>query len=143
MALETPPDKREAGRSFATVLKLMEEYPEYKFMSSQAQLYAFVKEDYPEVYEGIKKMIAAGRWEVEGSMWVESDTNVTSGESLVRQFLVGKRFFKDEFGVDNKIIVAPRCFRLQRGAPADYEEGRHQLLHDHKDILERVQQSAL
>lgn len=92
--------REKAGRSFATVLKLMEEYPEYKFMSSQAQLYAFVKEDYPEVYEGIKKMIAAGRWEVEGSMWVESDTNVTSGESLVRQFLVGKRFFKDEFGVD-------------------------------------------
>ncbi|MBS7361833.1 MAG: hypothetical protein KIG24_05840, partial [Oscillospiraceae bacterium] len=83
------------------------EYPEYKFMSSQAQLYDFGKLDYPEVYEGIKKLVAAGRWEVEGSMWVEADTNVTSGESLVRQFLVGKRFFKDEFGVDNKIMCSP------------------------------------
>lgn len=109
--------REKAGRSFATVLKLMEEYPEYKFMSSQAQLYAFVKEDYPEVYEGIKKMIAAGRWEVEGSMWVESDTNVTSGESLVRQFLVGKRFFKDEFGVDNKIMWLPDVFGYSAALP--------------------------
>lgn len=109
--------REKAGRSFATVLKLMEEYPEYKFMSSQAQLYSFVKEDYPEVYEGIKKMIAAGRWEVEGSMWVESDTNVTSGESLVRQFLVGKRFFKDEFGVDNKIMWLPDVFGYSAALP--------------------------
>ena len=109
--------REKAGRSFATVLKLMEEYPEYKFMSSQAQLYAFVKEDYPEVYEGIKKMIAEGRWEVEGSMWVESDTNVTSGESLVRQFLVGKRFFKDEFGVDNKIMWLPDVFGYSAALP--------------------------
>ena len=109
--------REKAGRSFATVLKLMEEYPEYKFMSSQAQLYAFVKEDYPEVYEGIKKMIAAGRWEVEGSMWVESDTNVTSGESLVRQFLVGKRFFKEEFGVDNRILWLPDVFGYSGALP--------------------------
>ncbi|MBQ2774519.1 MAG: alpha-mannosidase [Clostridia bacterium] len=109
--------REKAGRSFATVLKLMEEYPEYKFMSSQAQLYDFVKQDYPEVYEGIKKMVAAGRWEVEGSMWVESDTNVTSGESLVRQFLIGKRFFKDEFGVDNKIMWLPDVFGYSAALP--------------------------
>ena len=109
--------REKAGRSFATVLKLMEEYPEYKFMSSQAQLYDFVKQDYPEVYEGIKKMVAAGRWEVEGSMWVEADTNVTSGESLVRQFLVGKRFFKDEFGVDNKIMWLPDVFGYSAALP--------------------------
>ncbi len=109
--------REKAARSFATVLKLMEEYPEYKFMSSQAQLYAFVKEDYPEVYEGIKKMVAEGRWEVEGSMWVEADTNVTSGESLVRQFLVGKRFFKQEFGVDNKIMWLPDVFGYSAALP--------------------------
>ena len=62
-------------------------------------------------------MIAAGRWEVEGSMWVESDTNVTSGESLVRQFLVGKRFFKDEFGVDNKIMWLPDVFGYSAALP--------------------------
>ncbi len=109
--------REKAGRSFATVLKLMEEYPEYKFMSSQAQLYEYVKEDYPEVYEGIKKMVKAGRWEVEGGMWVEPDTNVPSGESLVRQFLVGKRFFKKEFGIDSKIMWEPDVFGYSAALP--------------------------
>ena len=102
--------REKAGRSFATVLKLMEEYPEYKFMSSQAQLYDFVKQDYPEVFERIKQAVKDGKWEVEGSMWVEPDTNVPSGESLVRQFLIGKRFFKEEFGVDTKIMWEPDTF---------------------------------
>jgi len=106
-----------AGRSFATVLKYMEQYPEYVFMSPQAQLYDYVKKDYPEVYEGIKRRIAEGRWEAEGSMWVESDTNVVSGESLVRQFLVGKRFFKDEFGVENKIMWLPDVFGYSGALP--------------------------
>jgi alpha-mannosidase len=105
------------GRSFATVLKLMEEYPEYKFMSPQAQLYDYCKHDYPEVYEGIRQRVKEGRWEVEGSMWVEADTNVTSGESLVRQFLVGKRFFKDEFGVENKIMWLPDVFGYSAALP--------------------------
>ena len=68
---------------------MMDEYPEYKFMSPQAQLYDFVKHDYPDVYEGIKQRVREGRWEVEGGMWVEADTNISSGESLIRQFLVG------------------------------------------------------
>ena len=106
-----------ACRSFSTVLKLMEEYPEYKFMSSQAQLYEYVKEDYPEVYEKIKERVKEGRWEVEGSMWVEADTNVASGEALVRQFMVGKRFFRDEFGVDNKIMWLPDVFGYSAAIP--------------------------
>lgn len=105
------------GRSFATVLKLMEQYPEYKFMSSQAQLYDYVKQDYPEVYEKIKERIREGRWEAEGSMWVESDTNVVSGESLVRQFLIGKRFFKQEFGVDNRVMWLPDVFGYSAALP--------------------------
>ncbi len=106
-----------ACRSFATVLKLMEEYPEYKFMSSQAQLYDYVKQDYPEVFEEIKKRVKEGRWEAEGSMWVEADTNVASGEALVRQFMVGKRFFRDEFGVDNKIMWLPDVFGYSAAIP--------------------------
>lgn len=102
--------REKAGRSFATVLKLMEEYPEYKFMSSQAQLYEFVKNDYPEVFERIKEAVKRGQWEIEGSMWVEPDTNVPSGESLVRQFLIGKRFFKENFGVDTQIMWEPDTF---------------------------------
>ena len=102
--------REKAGRSFATVLKFMEEFPEYKFMSSQAQLYEFVKNDYPELFERIKEAVKRGQWEIEGSMWVEPDTNVPSGESLVRQFLVGKRFFKENFGVDTKIMWEPDTF---------------------------------
>ncbi len=109
--------REKAARSFMTVVNLMKEYPEYKFMSSQAQLYDFVKQDYPELYEQIKQMVKEKRWEPEGSMWVESDTNVVSGESLVRQFLVGKRFFRDEFGVDNKIMWLPDVFGYSGALP--------------------------
>lgn len=105
------------GRSFATVLKYMDEYPDYIFMSPQAQLYDFVKQDYPKLYEEIKQRIKDGRWEAEGSMWVEADTNVASGEALVRQFLVGKRFFKDEFNVENKIMWLPDVFGYSAALP--------------------------
>lgn len=109
--------REKAGRSYATVLNLMEEYPEYKFMSSQAQLYEYVKEDYPDVFEGIKQAVKDGKWEIEGSMWVEPDTNVPSGESLVRQFLVGKRFFKENFGIDTKIMWEPDTFGYTPALP--------------------------
>ena len=65
----------------------------------------------------IKKRVKEGRWEAEGSMWVEADTNVASGEALVRQFLVGKRFFRDEFGVDNKIMWLPDVFGYSAAIP--------------------------
>ncbi|MCM1058656.1 MAG: alpha-mannosidase, partial [Firmicutes bacterium] len=109
--------REKTGRSFATVLKLMEEYPNYKFMSSQPQLYAFLKERYPELFEKIKERVKEGRWEPEGGMWVESDTNLTSGESLVRQFMHGKRFFKEEFGVDNRILWLPDVFGYTGALP--------------------------
>ena len=109
--------REKVGRSFATVLKLMEEYPDYKFMSSQPQLYAFLKERYPELYEKIKERIREGRWEPEGGMWVEADCNLTSGESLVRQFMHGKRFFKEEFGVDNRILWLPDVFGYSGALP--------------------------
>ncbi len=104
-------------RSFATVLKMMEEYPNYKFMSSQPVLYYFLKERYPELFEKIKARVAEGRWEVEGGMWLEADCNLTSGESLVRQFLHGKRFFKSEFGCDNKILWLPDVFGYSGALP--------------------------
>ena len=105
-------------RSFATVLYQMEQYPEYKFMSSQPQLYQFVKEECPELYEKIKEKIAEGRWEVEGAMWVEADCNLSSGESLVRQILYGKRFFRDEFGKgENKVLWLPDVFGYSAAMP--------------------------
>ncbi len=109
--------REKVGRSFATVLKLMEEYPNYKFMSSQPQLYAFFKERYPQMYEKIKARIKEKRWEPEGGMWVEADCNLTSGESLVRQFVHGKRFFKEEFGVDNRILWLPDVFGYSGALP--------------------------
>lgn len=109
--------KEKTARSFATVLKLMDEYPEYKFMSSQPQLYVFLKERYPDLYERVKRRVAEGRWEPEGGMWLEADCNLTSGESLVRQFLHGKRFFKDEFGVDNRILWLPDVFGYSGALP--------------------------
>ena len=104
-------------RSFATVLKLMEEYPNYKFMSSQPVLYDFLKQRYPELYEKIKQRVAEGRWETEGGMWLEADCNLTSGESLVRQFLYGKRFFREEFGQDSKILWLPDVFGYSGALP--------------------------
>lgn len=104
-------------RSFATVLYEMDRYPEYKFMSSQPQLYQFVKEENPELYEKIKARVAEGRWETEGAMWLEADCNLSSGESLVRQILYGKRFFKEEFGKNNKVLWLPDVFGYSAAMP--------------------------
>ena len=104
-------------RSFATVLKLMEEYPNYKFMSSQPVLYYFLKQRYPELMDKIKEKVKEGRWEPEGGMWLEADCNLTSGESLVRQFIHGKKFFKEEFGVDNRILWLPDVFGYSGALP--------------------------
>ena len=109
--------REKTARSFSTVLKLMEEYPDYHFMSSQPQLYWFLKERYPKQFEKIKERVKEGRWEPEGGMWVEADCNLTSGESLVRQFMHGKRFFKEEFGVDNRILWLPDVFGYSGALP--------------------------
>lgn len=106
-----------AVRSFSTVLDLMDQYPEYIFMSSQPQLYQYVKKNAPEVFERIKERVKEGRWEPEGGMFVEADCNLASGESLVRQFLHGQRFFRDEFGVDNKILWLPDVFGYSAALP--------------------------
>lgn len=109
--------EEKAQRSFVTVLKLMEEFDDYIFMSSQPQLYKYVKENAPQVYERIKARIKEGRWEPEGSMWLEPDCNLSSGESLIRQILHGKKFMKEEFGVDNKILWLPDVFGYSSALP--------------------------
>ncbi len=109
--------REKVQRSFGIVLELMKQYPEYKFMSSQALLYKFFKEECPERYNEIKERIKEERWECDGSMWVEADCNLTSGESLVRQIMYGKRFFKDEFGVDNHILWLPDVFGYSAALP--------------------------
>ncbi|MCH5171010.1 MAG: alpha-mannosidase [Oscillospiraceae bacterium] len=104
-------------RSFSTVLALMKKYPEYKFMSSQPQLYKFLMEESPELYREVKEMVKQGRWEVEGGMWIEADCNLSSGESLVRQFLYGKRFMQKEFGVESKVLWLPDVFGYSAALP--------------------------
>lgn len=109
--------REKAARSFATVLNLMRQYPEYVFISSQPQLYKFIKEDHLEIYQEIKERIREGRWEAEGAMWLEADCNLASGESLVRQILFGTRFFEREFGVKNKILWLPDVFGYSAALP--------------------------
>lgn len=109
--------KEKVQRSFSTVLRLMEKYPEYTFMISQPQLLEYLKEEAPEVYEEIRELVKQGRIEVEGAMWLESDCIIPSGESLVRQIILGKRFFRDEFGVDSKILWLPDVFGYSAALP--------------------------
>lgn len=114
--------QEKAARSFSTALSLMEKYPEYQFMSSQAQLYQYVKQNQPELYSRIKERVREGRWETEGGMFVEADCNLTSGESLVRQFLYGKKFFREEFGQDHKILWLPDVFGYSAALPQIMEK---------------------
>lgn len=110
--------REKAVRSFQTVLSLMDEYPEYRFMSSQPQLYQFVKEECPSLLAQIKERVAEGRWEPEGGMWLEADCNITSGESFIRQILYGKKFFREEFGKgDNVVLWLPDVFGYSAALP--------------------------
>ena len=109
--------REKCSRSFSTVLRLMELYPEYIFLQTQPQLYEYMKEEFPEIYESIKKRVAEGRWEADGAMWVEADCNLTSGESLTRQILLGSRFLMDEFGKDVHYLWLPDVFGYSWALP--------------------------
>ncbi len=109
--------KEKVQRTFSTVLSLMEKYPEFVFMSSQPQLYEFLKQEEPELYDKVKKRVAEGRWEVEGAMWLEADCNLSSGESLIRQIIYGKKFIKDEFGIESKVLWLPDVFGYSAAMP--------------------------
>lgn len=108
---------RKGARTFSTVLRMMERYPDYVFGASQPQLYDWMKQHYPKLYEQIKGRVREGRWEPQGAMWVESDTNVPGGESLVRQILYGKRYFQQEFGLEMKSLWMPDVFGYSASLP--------------------------
>jgi alpha-mannosidase len=108
---------RKGARTFATALDLMEHYPDYVFGASQPQLYQWMKEYYPALYERIKAHVAEGRIEPQGAMWVEADTNLSGGEALARQILMGKRFFRQEFGVQIKALWLPDVFGYSAALP--------------------------
>lgn len=109
--------REKVQRSFSTVLRLMDEFPEYIFLQTQPQLYEYLRTDNPELYTQIQQRAAEGRWEPEGSMWLEADCNLTSGESLVRQLIYGIRFFKQEFGTTCKYLWLPDVFGYSWALP--------------------------
>lgn len=95
----------------------MDRCPDYLFGASQPQQCQRVKAGYPGLYTRIKEKIAAGRWEAQGAMWVEPDTNITGSESLVRQVVYGKQFFRDEFGVEPDNLWEPDVFGYSGALP--------------------------
>ena len=108
---------RKTCRTFAQQLRLLEQYPEYKYLQSQPAAYEMCREYYPELYERIKKAAKEGRWIAEGAMWVEPDTNMTSGESLIRQVMHGKRYYKEVFDVDSVVLWLPDTFGYSAALP--------------------------
>ena len=109
--------REKCARSFSTVLRLMEQYPEYTFLQTQPQLYEYIKEDHPEMFEKIKAKVKEGNWEADGGMWVEAGCNLTSGESLTRQILVGGKFFREELGQEIKYLWLPDVFGYSWALP--------------------------
>lgn len=109
--------RRKCARTFANQLRLMERYPEHRFACSQGAQYQWIKDEHPALYEQIKARVAEGRWEPVGGMWVEADSNVPSGESLVRQIVHGKRFFREEFGVETAELWIPDVFGYSAALP--------------------------
>ena len=108
--------------TFRSVLDLMREYPDFKFTMSSARAYEWMQEKYPALFQEIVQRVKEGRWEVIGGMWVEPDLNMPAGESLVRQILVGKRYFQKNFGVDVKIGWNPDSFGYNWQLPQIYKK---------------------
>jgi alpha-mannosidase len=109
--------QRKILRTHTTQLMLMKEFPRWKFSQSQAVIYRDMRDLYPEVYRDIRQRVREGRWEVLGGMWVEPDCNLVSGESLVRQFLFGQHFFRQEFGRVCRVGWLPDVFGLPQTLP--------------------------
>jgi alpha-mannosidase len=108
---------RKCVRTFSTAVRYMEDYPDYIFACSQAQQYEWMKEQQPGLYEKIKAKVAEGRFIPTGGSWVEPDTNIPSGESLVRQFVFGQRYFQSEFGITCQEFWVPDVFGYSATLP--------------------------
>ncbi|MGY0019429.1 alpha-mannosidase [Streptomyces sp. YJ-C3] len=108
---------RKVARTTSNMTNLLESEDEFVYAMSQAQQYAWIKEHRPEVYAKVKKAVAEGRFVPAGGMWVESDTNMPGSEAMARQFVHGKRFFLDEFGIENEEAWLPDTFGFAAGLP--------------------------
>ncbi len=108
---------RKTSRTFAAQLRLLDEYPDYVFLQSQPALYRMCETYDPQLFDRIKEAAKGGRWIPEGAMYVEPDTNMPSGEALVRQLLYGKRYFQEQFGVDSRMLWLPDSFGYSAALP--------------------------
>jgi alpha-mannosidase len=108
---------RKCARTFSNVLSLMDEYPELTFACSSAQQYAWIKKSYPDLFERIRAKVATGQFVPVGGMWVEPDTNMPGGEAMARQFVAGKRFFLEEFGIEPEEVWLPDSFGYSGALP--------------------------
>ncbi|MBL4936164.1 alpha-mannosidase [Clostridium sp. YIM B02515] len=108
---------RKSARTFSSVLNLMDQYPELNFIQSTPYYASVLRERYPEIYEGIKDKVKDGRWEPNGAMWVEPDCNIPSGESFVRQLLVGQNATKEMFGYTSDTLWLPDVFGYSAALP--------------------------
>jgi alpha-mannosidase len=108
---------RKVARTASNMVALMDDHPEFVFAMSQAQQFAWLKEHRPEVYARVKEKVADGQFVPVGGMWVESDTNMVGGEAMARQFLYGKRFFLEEFGVETREVWLPDSFGYTAAMP--------------------------
>ena len=108
---------RKSARTFSSALDLIERYPGYIFGASQPAHYQMVKDHYPDLYKRIQQAHKDGTWEIQGGMWVESDCNIVSGESMIRQFVHGKHFFKREFGEEVRNLWLPDVFGYSAQLP--------------------------
>ena len=102
--------QRKCARTMAAQLRHMDEYPEYRMLLSQPYLYEVIRERYPELFVKMKEKIRNGQLICEGGMWVEADVNLPSGESLIRQLVYGKKYFKEELGCDSSLLWLPDVF---------------------------------
>ncbi|HXO97973.1 MAG TPA: hypothetical protein VN857_15400, partial [Chthoniobacterales bacterium] len=109
--------RRKARRTFHTIIGLMDRYPELYFNQSSAQLYSWIEQEDPALFERIQAHVRAGRWELVGGMWVEPDGNLPTGESWVRQLLFGQRYFESRFGRRAKVAWLPDSFGFTGSLP--------------------------
>lgn len=108
---------RKAARTYSNQLALMEEYPDYRFLLCEPPVLEYLKELYPNVYRRVREKTASGAFCPEGAVWIECDTNIPSGESLIRQLVRGKRWFREEFGVDSRMAWMPDTFGFSAALP--------------------------
>ncbi|NMA82315.1 MAG: alpha-mannosidase [Epulopiscium sp.] len=108
---------KKCARTYSNQISLMEQYPEYIFMQSSAYHSAIIKENYPELFEDMKKMIAEGRYEPNGGVWIECDCNIPSGEYMIRQFLWGQRFTREHFNYTSDSFWLPDTFGYSVSLP--------------------------